>query len=992
MSPVSGRVLRKAYWIPAKMELWMEPGGEVVAEAAAMSGAARILVVDDEPEALLLASYVLEQEGFEILKARTGGACLEAVRAHHPDLVLLDRMLPDMDGLEACRQIKDDPGLSDIFVLLYSALKTTSDHQASGLESGADGYLVRPIGNRELVARVKAILRVKRARDASRRSEGRFRSLFENALVGIYRMMPDGGMLLANPALLHMLGYASFEELAQRTKGQDGHGPGASRTAFTEAIERDGTVSGWESTWIRRDGSIVHVRESARAVRDSSGGTLYYEGIVEDVTERKEASERIRASEQKFRDVFDSAGDAILIHDLSGHLLEANRMACERLGYSREQLLRMSVSDIDAPPYVAQFAQRIRLLSERGQAVFESAHVAHDGTVIPIELNKRMIEYEGQQAVLSIARDISERVRAEGELRLSARRLEGLRAIDQAILDGHPPEQVAQAALQRVQNMVPCAGAWVVVFGPNGQGSRVLAAQFERPDGTLATAFRALEQQSRLAEPAHGQGQTRAGPGPESSPAPTIAAMRAAGVRTYATVPIKAQERTVGQLVLVADVARRFTPEEIEIAKELAAEVAVAVRQADLRAALAAERASLVENVETRTAELRIANAELARAARLKDEFLAAMSHELRTPLNAILGLSESLLEGVYGSPNEKQARSLRSIAESGHHLLDLINDILDVAKIEADKLGLDLGIVSIPLICESSMGLIKQAAKGKRIKTSLALSSSATEIEADGRRLKQILVNLLSNAVKFTPEGGEIGLRVQDDPAHDMTHFSVWDTGIGIAAEDIARLFRPFVQVDSSLSRRYQGTGLGLALVDRLTKMHGGRVSVKSKVGSGSCFTVSLPRRTGETAQAQPEEPGDVDVRVAAVPEFSHCLVLLAEDDETNISVMRDYLEAKGCRVLVARDGLEALARVRQRRPDLILMDIQMPNMDGLEATRRLRADAHTADIPVIALTALAMAGDRERCLEAGADAYLSKPVRLHELADMVETYSSRN
>jgi len=956
------------------------------------SESAHILVVDDEPEALLLSSYVLRQEGHEVLEAGTGEACLESVRAHRPDLVLLDRMLPDIDGLEVCRQIKSDPTLSDTFVLMYSALMTTSDHQASGLESGADGYLVRPISNRELVARVRSILRLKQARDVSRRSERRFRALFENALVGIYRTTPDGRVLLANPALVEMLGYASFDELARRDLRHDGHALGHTRSAFVDAVERDGQVTGWESTWVRADGTAVWVRESARAVRDSAGNTLYYEGIVEDITERRQARERVRASEQKFRDVFESAGDAIVIHDLTGRLLEANQVACERLGYSHDELLQMNVREIDAPPYAVQFEERISILQERGQAVFEGAHVAQDGTVIPIELNKRLIEYEGQPAVLSIARDITERVRAERELRHYARRLEVLRGIDQAILDRETPPEVAQAALQHIQDMVPCAGAWVMVSGPNTREPRILAAQFERGDSRLAEAFRASRQNPQAAVLEPGHPQMRSASVSDEPTMSTLAALRAAGVHTYAAVPIKAIDRTVGQLVLVSDSARRFTPEEIEIAKELGAEIAVAVRQAELHAALAAERASLVGKVEARTAELRVANAELERAARLKDEFLAAMSHELRTPLNAVLGLSESLLEGVYGLHNEKQVRALQAIAESGRHLLDLINDILDVAKIEAGMAELQLGVVSIASICQSSMRLVKQAAEKKHLKVSLSLSSTATQIEADGRRLKQILVNLLSNAVKFTPEGGEIGLKVLDDPANEMTHFTVWDTGIGIASQDLGRLFQPFVQLDSSLSRRYQGTGLGLALVHRLADMHGGRLSVQSEVGAGSRFTVSLPRREGSARQARSEDGDEAAVPASAEVQPSRRLVLLAEDDETNISTTRDYLEARGCHVLVARNGVEAIARAQHQRPDVILMDIQMPGMDGLEATRRLRADPHTAAIPIIALTALAMTGDQERCLAAGADAYLSKPVRLRELVDMVETYTSRN
>jgi PAS domain S-box-containing protein len=400
------------------------------------------------------------------------------------------------------------------------------------------------------------------------------------------------------------------------------------------------------------------------------------------------------------------------------------------------------------------------------------------------------------------------------------------------------------------------------------------------------------------------------------------------------------------------------------------------------------ERANLAERVEERTAELRAANADLARAARLKDEFLAAMSHELRTPLNAILGLSEALLEGVYGPQTEKQARSLRSIAESGRHLLDLINDILDVAKIEAGKLELQVGVVPVASVCESSMGLVKQTAMKKQIKTSVTLSDSVTQIEADARRLKQILVNLLSNAVKFTPECGQIGLEVQDDQEGEMVHFTVWDTGIGISAEDMEQLFQPFVQVDSSLSRKYNGTGLGLALVKRLANMHGGDVSVHSEVGGGSRFTVSLPRHS-PADRVDAEDAEETPVPTAVIPSSRGALVLLAEDNETNTVVVRDYLESKGYRLEVARDGMEAIEGVRRMRPDVVLMDIQMPGVDGLEAIRCIREDGErrVAETPIIAVSALAMPGDDERCLEAGADAYLSKPLNLRQLVQAIET-----
>jgi PAS domain S-box-containing protein len=412
--------------------------------------------------------------------------------------------------------------------------------------------------------------------------------------------------------------------------------------------------------------------------------------------------------------------------------------------------------------------------------------------------------------------------------------------------------------------------------------------------------------------------------------------------------------------------------------------------------ALKEERALLAQRVAERTAELSIANAELARAARLKDEFLASMSHELRTPLNAILGMSEALQEQVYGPLNEKQLRSLHTIEGSGRHLLSLINDILDVSKIEAGKLELEVGPVSVQSVCQASLGLIKQTAYKKRLEVSFTFDNAVTTLQADERRLKQILVNLLSNAVKFTPGGGAIGLEVAGDAKGEAAHLIVWDTGIGISKEDMGRLFQPFVQLDSSLSRQHTGTGLGLSLVYRLTEMHGGSVSVESEVGKGSRFTVSLPWQVAEKVERSEESvegKGKGAPRVT-LPMPNIPLLLLAEDNEGSINTLTDYLGAKGYRVVVGRDGAEAIERAREERPDLILMDIQMPGMDGLEATRRIRADADPstglrtslAKVPIIALTALAMPGDRERCLAAGANDYLSKPVSLKKLVEVIE------
>jgi PAS domain S-box-containing protein len=411
--------------------------------------------------------------------------------------------------------------------------------------------------------------------------------------------------------------------------------------------------------------------------------------------------------------------------------------------------------------------------------------------------------------------------------------------------------------------------------------------------------------------------------------------------------------------------------------------------------ALAEERAQLATTVEERTAELRAANAELTRAVRAKDQFLATMSHELRTPLNAILSKTEVLQEGILGAVNEKQQRSLQVIEESGRHLLSLISDILDIAKIGAGRLELEIYTVDVAEICEASLRLVKAMAHEKHIALELTIVGKEPALRADGRRLKQILVNLLSNGIKFTPENGQVGLEVTSTPGH--IHFTAWDTGIGISPEGIAYLQQeadkstPFVQLDSSFSRPYEGTGLGLSLVYRLTELHGGRVFITSQVGLGSRFMVSLPSHHSDkgrlAANFGTETTGKEEV-VSSVLSPPHTgRILLVEDNPAGLEALSEFLHFKGYVVDVATNGLEAIEYVKKLSPDLVLMDVQMPVMDGLEATRRIRADKTVANIPIIMLTALVMPEDKERCLDAGANSYIGKPVRMTDLVDMIET-----
>jgi signal transduction histidine kinase len=362
-----------------------------------------------------------------------------------------------------------------------------------------------------------------------------------------------------------------------------------------------------------------------------------------------------------------------------------------------------------------------------------------------------------------------------------------------------------------------------------------------------------------------------------------------------------------------------------------------------------------------------------------KSEFLASMSHELRTPLNVILGMAEILRKKTLGDLNRDQQESVASVEESGRYLLSLINDILDLSKIEAGMLQLDIQEAAVRDVVESSLRFVREAAHRKKITLESSYRQEILYLHVDARRLKQILVNLLANSVKFTPEGGHITIEVSQPIDRHQISFSVQDNGIGIDEKDLPKLFKSFQQIDSALNRKYAGTGLGLSLVKRMTEMHGGTVAVASKPGQGARFTITLPLQNPLTA-------GQITSRLRSEAPFrallpNNPLILIAEDNPANLLLLENHLRPRGCRVIFAHDGQEAIDRAITEQPALILMDIQMPVLDGLEATRRLRANSATAAIPIITLTALAMPEDSLRCLEAGANAYLSKPLNLAEL-----------
>ena len=370
--------------------------------------------------------------------------------------------------------------------------------------------------------------------------------------------------------------------------------------------------------------------------------------------------------------------------------------------------------------------------------------------------------------------------------------------------------------------------------------------------------------------------------------------------------------------------------------------------------------------------QLELRNREVERANRLKSEFLASMSHELRTPLHAITGFSDLLGQEMFGPLNAKQKRQLDHIQQGARHLLTLINDILDLSKIEAGRVELRRESFLISSAAQEVLSTIRPLASQKQIEVCNLLDPELV-MWADRVRCKQILYNLLSNAVKFTPSGGRVEISSAASP--DAVEIAVADTGVGIAPEDQEVIFEEFRQAGAATSGVREGAGLGLAITRRLVGMHGGRIRVESRPGQGSRFIFRLPLGdeaaaglAGETAAAYPPSAGEERLRGAQV--------LVADDNPAGREFVRDILEDAGCAVTAAADGEDVLRLIEAARPDLVLLDIRMPRLDGFGTLARLRANPALAGLKVAALTAFAMQGDREKALAAGFDAYITKPV----------------
>lgn len=643
--------------------------------------------------------------------------------------------------------------------------------------------------------------------------------------------------------------------------------------------------------------------------------------------ERRQIEEKSRKREKIFRAIVSQASDAIMLIDAETlAFVEFNDAACENLGYSRDEFAKLRLPDIQAD--AAPMLERLAPTEGRDARQFDTLSRCKDGSPRDVHVSVQAIQIENRPMLSLIWSDITERKSIEAQFR--------------NLFEHNPAPMLIYE--RGTLKLVAVNDAFTALYGYRADEAQHL----------LLTDLFDATQRPKIIE-------------------------LAAKLRGFANTGEWQHLRKDGSAVPVV-----VSSHDIIFAHH-SCRVVVITDIGELKRAeteLRNYRDHLADLVRSRTAELELAREEAESANRAKSAFLANMSHEIRTPMNAILGMAH-LLRMEITQPSQRD--KLEKISVAGKHLLGLINDILDLSKIEAERMTLEKTSLNIAAIADHACSIVGERAAAKRLSLTHETDPPLNTLIllGDPLRICQILINYLSNAVKFT-EQGRIVLRsrLQSCDEHQCwVRFEVEDSGIGMTPEQCARVFNAFEQGQSSTTRRYGGSGLGLAISRHLARMMAGNVGVDSQPGQGSTFWFEVPLQR----ELNPSAP----IAQVPAPDFRRSAeILLVEDNDINQEVAKALLESVGLRVDVAEHGQQALEMVELRRYDLILMDMQMPVMDGLQATRLIRNTDHGRELPIVAMTANAFEEDRQACRDAGMNDFLAKPFDPDLLFDVLRRW----
>ena len=837
--------------------------------------------------------------------------------------------------------------------------------------------------------------RLNRVDAARRESEARTAATLAAALDGIVTIDHRGRISEFNPAAEATFGYRRADVLGREMAEllipaalRDQHRQGLARYLATGK----GPVLGQrlEVTAVRADGTELPIELAI--TRLPSDGPPMFTGFLRDISRQKRAQEALRESEASFRLLFSSNPLPMWVCDVATlSFLEVNDATIAHYGYSREEFRAMRVTDIRPPEDVPRLTDAVTGLAEGAdRALPPSAgrwrHRLRDGRLRDVEIVAHPIDFSGRRAALVVAIDVTELKRAQDALAESAERLSVLHEIDRAVIAAEAPVAIAEAVIRRFRDLLGVPRAIVNLFDlATGEVEWLAAAGRRRvhlgPGVRFPIALMGDVEALRRGEP-------QVIDVAALSHRAEAEALLASGVHVYMVLPMIAGGELIGGLSF-GGASAEFPPEQVSIAREAAAQLAIAIAQARLLERVTRQAEELEHRVEERTRELSAANeqlsqeieerrraeAEAERANRLKSEFLANMSHELRTPLNAIIGFSELIHDGKVGPVSAGQKEFLGDILTSSQHLLQLINDVLDLSKVEAGQMDFRPERVDLGRLVAEVRDILRSLAGSKRITVGIDIEVGLGEVVADPARLKQVLYNYLSNALKFTPEDGRVTIRGRPEGS-EAFRLEVEDTGIGIRPEDLGRLFREFQQLDAGAAKRYAGTGLGLALTKRIVEAQGGRVGVVSTPAKGSVFFAVLPRSAVETAEAARE-------REAAAGPPGAPTVLVIDDDAKERRWLAGTLSAAGYAVETAPTGAAAVARAREQPFAAITLDLLLPDMSARDVLTAIRAAGPNRHTPVIVVSVVA-----EKGVATGFRVHdlLAKPVQSPDLLASLE------